>query len=222
MSQSTTNLQGSFDLTGHSLGNGRYEVLEQVGAGGMATVYKAHDTHRNCDVAIKVLPRHPAQDQREIERFHREAQTVARLSHPHILPFYDEGSQPDLLYLVMLYVAGGSLKDYFKKPLSLQEVVRLLEGVGQAVDYAHSEGVFHRDIKPANILLDNGFTYLADFGIAKFSRSTSTLTGIEVIGTPLYMPPEQAVGTKIDGRSDVYALGVVVYELLTGQTPYRT
>jgi serine/threonine protein kinase len=203
----------------------KYEITALVGKGGMATVYKGYQSEIDRYVAIKVLPPHPGQDEQFIERFRLEARTIARLQHPHILPLYDYGTEADVLYLVMAFIDGGSLHDRIRRhgALPLGEVERLLSQVGSALDYAHRQGIIHRDIKPDNILLDReGFALLADFGIVKIVEAGGgglTVTG-GLMGTPAYISPEQGQGLPIDHRSDLYSLGVVLYEMLTGKQPY--
>ncbi len=208
-------------LVGQKLG--KYEVVALLGSGGMATVYQGYQADVERYVAIKVLPPHPGLDSAFIDRFRLEARTIARLQHPHILPLYDYGTQDDILYLVMQYVDGGSLKEQIDEGrMDPQEVARLLVQISSALDYAHRQGVIHRDIKPANILLTGeGYALLADFGIAKLAGDSANLTGTGgLVGTPAYMPPEQGRGGTIDSRADIYSLGVVVYEMLTGSQPY--
>jgi serine/threonine protein kinase len=199
--------------------------MDLLGRGGMATVYKGYQSDIDRYVAVKVLPQLPEQDQAFVERFKLEARTIARLQHPHILPIYDFGDEAGLLYLVTAYAPGGSLNEQILKgPLPLATVDRLLREIAPALDYAHRQGIIHRDIKPANILLDReGNALLADFGIVKLLEGTSVsnLTGTSgIVGTPAYMSPEQANGQPVDGRTDVYALGVVMYEMLTGRQPF--
>lgn len=210
----------SSSLTGRTLGN--YKILEMLGAGGMATVYLGYQQSVDREVAVKVLPPHPGMDKQFIERFQIEGRTVAKLQHPHILPIYDYGIQDDILYFAMAYVKGGSLEDYVVDgPIELRRVEAILREVAGALDYAHRQNVIHRDIKPGNILLDSeGHALLADFGIAKLTEENSSLTGTSLVGTPAYMAPEQAQGLTIDSRADVYSLGVVVYQMLTGQVPF--
>ncbi|MCK6577822.1 MAG: serine/threonine protein kinase [Anaerolineae bacterium] len=203
---------------------GKYQVTRLLGQGGMATVYVAHQDDIDRDVAIKVLPPHPGQDTRFIERFRLEARTIARLQHPHILPVYDYGDEGDVLYLVMAYVSGGTLADRLRKgPLRVVEADRLMHEIGGALDYAHRQNVVHRDVKPANILLDQeGHALLTDFGIVKLMEAGAALTGTgAMVGTPSYMSPEQAQSVEIDQRSDLYSLGVVGYEMLTGRQPFN-
>jgi hypothetical protein len=214
----------SSSLIGRRLG--KYEITELLGQGGMATVYKGYQPDIDRFVAIKVLPPHPGQNMQFIERFRLEARTIAQLQHPHILPMHDYGGEGDILYLVMAYVSGGSLKDRIQRgPMPLQEAEAILRQIASALDYAHRRGVIHRDIKPDNILLDTeGHAMLADFGIVKIleGESTSGLTGTGgVLGTPAYMAPEQSQGLGVTAKTDIYALGVIVYEMITGRQPYQ-
>lgn len=189
----------------------------------MATVYLGYQSTVDRHVAIKVLPPHPALDTQFVSRFQTEARTIARLQHPHILPLYDYGQQDDILYLVMAYAEGGSLEDRINEgPMSLKRIERYLREIAGAMDYAHRQGIYHRDIKPANILLSSeDHALLADFGIAKLAEGDANLTGTGVVGTPMYMAPEQAEGLPMDPRADVYSLGVVVYQMLTGKIPFH-
>ncbi len=210
-------------LVGRTLGN--YQITDLLGQGGMATVYKGYREDIDRYVAVKVLPPHPGLDAQFVDRFKLEARTIARLQHPHILPLYDYGAEDDILYLVMAYVEGGSLADRIERGvLSLREIETLLRQMASALDYAHRQGVIHRDIKPDNILLDKeGHALLADFGIVKLTSGGSggrlTVTG-GLVGTPAYMAPEQGRGEEITSSADIYSLGVVVYEMLTGRQPY--
>ncbi|MEN9592400.1 MAG: hypothetical protein RJA21_863, partial [Gemmatimonadota bacterium] len=203
----------------------RYRVIRELGAGGMATVYLAHDLKHDRDVAIKVL--HP-----DLgvalggERFLSEIRTTARLQHPHILPLLDSGEADGLLYYVMPLVTGETLRARLERErqLPIADAVRIAREVASALDYAHRQGVVHRDIKPENILLHDGSALVADFGIALAVQSAAgarmTQTGLS-LGTPQYMSPEQAMGERtIDARSDIYALGTVAYEMLTGAPPF--
>jgi serine/threonine protein kinase len=204
----------------------QYKIEEQIGQGGMATVYKAYQSSINRHVAIKILPTQYAQDPNFVKRFEQEARAIAALEHPHILPVYDFGTQDGLTYMVMRYVRGGTLTNLMGTPLSYERIVRLVSDVARALDYAHKQGVVHRDIKPSNILIDkNGEALLTDFGIAKLIEGSSGATQLTgsgtILGTPAYMSPEQAKAQHVDGRSDVYSLGVVLYELLTGQQPFQ-
>jgi serine/threonine protein kinase len=193
----------------------------------MATVYKAFDTHVERDVALKFIRSEKMKvdgGEKMIKRFKREAQALAKLSHPNILTVLDYGDYEGQLYLVTEYMPGGTLKEKLGKPLPSAETAKLLVPIARALEFAHSQNILHRDIKPANILLSkSGLPVLSDFGIAKLleGEETSELTNAGVgVGTPEYMSPEQAEG-KADRRSDVYALGVVFYELVTGRKPYK-
>lgn len=208
-------------LIGRTLG--AYKIEELIGRGGMATVYKARQTSIGRDVAIKILPPHPGMDTQFVERFQIEAATIGKLQHPHILPIIDYGKDDGMLYLVMAYAGGGSLRDLLDaERISPQRTARILKQVAAALDYSHEQGIVHRDIKPGNILLDaGGNALLADFGIVKMMATESNLTGTALVGTPAYMSPEQGQGETIDGRSDIYSLAVVCYEMLTGQPPFE-
>ena len=202
---------------------GRYEIRGEIGRGGMATVYHAYDPRFEREVALKVLPREMLHDPQFRTRFEREAKTVAMLEHPAIVPVYDFGEEDGQPYFVMRYMTGGSLSDRMKNgPMSIQEVARLFDRLAPALDEAHARGIIHRDLKPGNILFDQyGEPYVSDFGIAKIAAGESSFTGSAILGTPAYMSPEQAQGEGIDGRSDIYGLGVIIFELLTGQQPYH-
>ena len=203
----------------------RYRIERELGAGGMATVYLAHDVKHDRKVAIKVL--HPdLAAALGAQRFLTEIKTTANLQHPHILPLHDSGEAGGLLFYVMPFVEGESLRDRLKRetPLPVDDAVRIAGQVASALDYAHRHGVIHRDIKPENILLHDGSALVADFGIALAVQSAGgermTQTGLS-LGTPQYMSPEQAMGEKqVDARADVYALGTVLYEMLTGDPPF--
>jgi len=207
-------------LTGRIFGD--YQILDVVGRGGMATVYRARDRRTNHEVAIKFI--NPALSGSElfILLFRHEVKLVARLDHPNIVPVLDYGEQGGYAYQVMPFLKDGSLSDRLEKsPLSLEAGGRLIDQVATALAYAHQQGVVHRDVKPSNILLDlEGNALLADFGTARLVETTLSLTGSAVIGTPAYIAPEQVQGGPVDGRSDQYALGVILFELATGSLPY--
>ncbi len=190
----------------------------------MATVCLAHDPRFRRDVALKVLPREFLHDPTFHARFEREAQTIATLEHPAIVPVYDFGEEDGQPYLVMRYMPGGSLADRLRDgPLSISAGAMILERVGEALDEAHAAGVIHRDLKPDNILFDKrDNAYLADFGIVKLAEATTSFTGSAIIGTPAYMSPEQARGDmELDGCSDIYALGAILFKMLSGSMPYE-
>jgi serine/threonine-protein kinase len=201
---------------------GRYVIKSELGRGGMATVYRAFDPSFDREVAIKVLPREMLHDPQFRSRFEREIKLVAALEHPSIVPVYDVGEEDGQPYFVMRYMPGGSLSNLIEQgKFSVQDTARIVEKIAQGLAYAHRKGIIHRDLKPDNILFDdNGDPFISDFGVAKFTEAAGSLTGSGVIGTPAYMSPEQAQGGEIDGRSDVYGLGVMVYQMLTGQQPY--
>ena len=202
----------------------RYRIERELGAGGMATVYLAHDLKHDRDVALKVLDGDLAQSLGR-DRFLREIQFAAKLVHPHILPLFDSGVVNGTLYYVMPNVSGLSLRDRLQRErmLPVDEAVRIATEVARALDHAHRHGVVHRDIKPENIMLQDGQALVADFGIGKavsgVADTTLTQLGMSV-GTPAYMSPEQAVGEAVDGRSDIYSLGCVLYEMLVGEPPF--
>ena len=204
---------------------GHYEVEREVGRGGMATVYRAHDVRHNRPVAIKVLHSHLSESLGP-ERFLREIQIAGRLQHPHIVPMYDSGRADDLLYYVMPFVEGESLRQRLQRQhrLPLEDAVQIARAVAAALDYAHRQQVIHRDIKPENVMMHDGEAVVTDFGIAKAisaaASNSLTQTGMAV-GTPSYMSPEQASGEiEIDGRADVYSLGAMLYEMMTGSAPF--
>jgi serine/threonine protein kinase len=209
------------DLIGRSIG--QYRIVEQLGIGGMATVYKAYQPAMDRYVAIKVPPDYLARDPSFRARFLREAKTLAHLEHPHILPVYDAGEDDGLPYFVMRCIEGGTLREMIASgPLPLNQALRIVEEVAEALGYAHRQGVTHRDVKSANVLVDqNGVALLTDFGIAKVLEESNQLTGTGVaLGTPYYMAPEQVQGKPVDGRTDIYSLGVMLYELVTGRRPF--
>ena len=202
---------------------GEYEIQEELGRGGMAIVYRARDKQLEREVAVKVLPFSLAFDAEFVERFQREARTAAQLEHPNIIPIYRVGKSGRVIYFVMKFLRGKTLSRVLHERTRLNppEIRRLLTETGGALGYAAKSGIVHRDIKPDNIMFDEfGTSVVADFGIAK-AASGQKLTGTGMsIGTPHYMSPEQARAQPIDGRSDIYSLGIVAYQCLTGQVPY--
>jgi len=206
---------------------GRYEIIEELGKGAMGMVYKGKDPKINRVVAIKTIRFSDNFDPEQIEemreRFYREAETAGRLSHPNIVTIYDVGEDYDLAYISMEFLEGEDLEKYCKKGnlLPIRKVIHYMEKICDALDYAHKNNIVHRDIKPANImLLKDGTIKVTDFGIARITTSSKTQTGV-VLGTPNYMSPEQAEGKRVDGRSDIFSLGVVFYQLLTGELPFK-
>ena len=204
---------------------GIYEVKSELGRGGMATVYRANDPRFEREVAVKVLPSELLHADPQFRlRFEREAKIIAQLEHAAIVPVYDVGEADNQPYFVMRYMSGGSLSDLIKAGgLTVEDAVRILGAIAPALDEAHSKGIVHRDIKPSNILFDKrGNPFISDFGIAKLSQAQAgNVTGSAIIGTPAYMAPEQAQGTDVDGRADIYALGIILFEMLTGKQPYE-
>ncbi len=203
---------------------GRYRVVEQIGQGGMATVFRAHDPTLDREVAIKVLPSYHIEDPTFADRFAQEAQTVARLRHDNILQTYDFGEDKGFTYIVTELVTGGTFQDKLgPEPLSMAETIRLMSPLADALDYAHAQGILHRDIKPANVLLDQDQKpVLADFGLARMLEASIRLTqASQALGTPEFMSPEQAMGGDTDHRADIYAFGVMLFQMLVGQTPFH-
>src|SRR5712692_6058381 len=204
---------------------GRYTIQGELGRGGMASVYRAYDPSFKREVAIKILPREFLHEPTFRARFEREAQTIAALEHPAIVPVYDYGEEDGQPYIVMRLMAGGSLDERIERgPLSLQETLEILRTLAPALDRAHAMGIVHRDLKPANILFDaDGNPHISDFGIAKLTQANTQLSGTGMMGTPAYMSPEQARGDKqIDGRADLYALGAMLYHMLSGKRPFES
>ena len=208
-------------LVGKSLGP--FRIVERIGAGGMATVFKAYQPALDRYVAVKVLPAYHARDPIFVKRFTQEARSVAKLAHPNIVQIHDFGNQDDITYIVMEYVDGGTLKDRLKRPLSVPEAIEYMIQVAEGLDCAHRNGIIHRDVKPANMLLrKDGYLLLSDFGIAKILEGTTNLTRVGTgIGTPQYMSPEQGTGQPVDRRSDIYSLGIVLFHCLTGHVPFN-
>ncbi|MEO7019513.1 MAG: serine/threonine-protein kinase [Ktedonobacteraceae bacterium] len=216
-------------LIGTTLGN--YKILAPLGQGGMARVYRATQENLDREVAVKVLPPWYAADRSFVDRFNLEAKMVAGLSHPNIVTIHDFNEQDGNLYIVMQLVDGGTLKQQIEampeqpggiRSMDMEEVNRIFTPLADALAYAHRKGIIHRDIKPVNVLMDQGTRpILSDFGIAKVLEGTKELTRPGAgVGTPEYMSPEQCKGEHVDGRADIYALGVMLFECLTGRTPF--
>jgi serine/threonine protein kinase len=214
------NIDEMNSLIGKSLG--KFEIVDRIGAGGMATVFKAYQHTLDRFVAIKVLPTYYADDNVFQERFKREARSVAKLTHPNIVQIHDFGEQDNVTYIVMEYVEGGTLKDRLKRPLPVPEAIGYVIQAAEGLDCAHRNNIIHRDVKPANMLLrKDGHLLLSDFGIAKILEGTTNLTRVGTgIGTPQYMSPEQGTGQAVDRRSDIYSLGIVLFHCLTGRVPF--
>jgi serine/threonine protein kinase len=208
---------------------GKYKLLKLLGRGGMAEVYKARHPTLDRDVTVKILHQHLVEGEGFLARFEREAKAVAAMRHPNIVQIFDYEATEDANYMVMEFVDGGTLQDRMShlvkegKFLPVPELLSILNQVAAALDYAHGRGVLHRDVKPSNILLDtSGNAFLTDFGIARIlSGSQVTATGV-MIGTPTYMSPEQGTGEELTAASDLYSLGIIVYELLSGKVPFSS
>ena len=204
---------------------GRYRLDEKIGEGGMAAVYRAFDTKLEREVAIKVITNRRQDSETFLKRFDREAKALAKLSHPGIMDIHDYGDEDGLPYIVMEYLPNGTLKQYMGRPISYSQAAKMLSPIAEALTYAHARGIIHRDIKPANILFsEHNRPLIGDFGIVKVEEidNTEALTQVGTgIGTPAYMSPEQGRGSGVDHRTDIYALGVVFYELITGRRPYE-
>ncbi len=206
---------------------GKYQIIEKIGRGAMAEVYKAYHAHLERYVAIKILHSFLSEKTDILNRFQREAKHVASLSHPNIVQVYDFDSLGTLYYMVMEYIDGPTLKKLIKENLAegklmpLREVLWIISNVGNALAYAHKVGVVHRDIKPANVMIDKGErVVLTDFGLAKIVSGPQFTTTGALVGTPAYMSPEQGLGQAGDARSDIYSLGAMMYQLVTGRFPF--
>lgn len=208
------------DLVNTTLGS--CHLLKLLSKGGMGEIYLANQPLLNRTVAVKVIRTDHNQQASFVQRFEHEARALAALEHPHIVPLYEYGYQQEIAYFVMPYISGGTLRERIKQgSLSLVEIMHLLEQIAAALDYAHKQAIIHRDIKPANVLLrDDSWPLLADFGVAKLAANATQSTHSHV-GTPLYMAPEQWLGQGVSKQTDIYALGVMVYELLTGAPPFK-
>ncbi|MEG0441434.1 MAG: protein kinase, partial [Oscillospiraceae bacterium] len=203
----------------------RYELLEVIGSGGMAVVYKARCHRLNRLVAVKILKSELAQDEEFRRRFHDESQAVAMLSHPNIVAVYDVSRSSELDYIVMELIDGITLKQYMQKkggPLNWREALHFITQIMRALSHAHSRGIIHRDIKPHNVMvLRDGSVKVADFGIARLASAAQNTLTQEALGSVHYISPEQARGSHIDARSDIYSAGVVLYEMITGRLPFE-
>lgn len=204
-----------------SVVDGRYRVLRKVGSGGMADVWLAEDTHLQRQVALKVLHRHFAQDREFVARFQREAESAAGLAHPNVVAVYDRGEDDGINYIAMQYVEGPTLKQLIDRGLTPEQAVPLVRQVLEAARFAHRNGIVHRDLKPQNVIINaDGAAVVTDFGIARAGLSEITQTG-SVMGTPQYLSPEQAQGFDVTAVSDLYSIGVMLYEALTGRVPFE-
>ncbi len=210
------------DVTPDTIVDGRYQIRERLGSGGMAAVYRAHDTQLGREVALKLLYPRFAEDASFVERFRREASAAAGLQHPNVVSVYDRGEWDGTSYIAMEFVSGRTLRDLVREqgPLDPVRAIDCTIGVLRAARFAHRRGIIHRDLKPHNVLVDaEGRTKVTDFGIAKAGASDMTETG-SIMGTAQYMSPEQAQGLAVTPRSDLYAIGVLLYELLVGHPPF--
>ena len=203
----------------------RYRILSKIGVGGMADVYKGEDTLLGRPVAIKILHANFASDDEFVSRFKREAQAAGKLNHPNIVNMYDVGYDQDMHYIIMEYVDGETLKEYITRHhrLSIDEAVKITISIGEGLEHAHAMGIVHCDIKPHNVIITNtGRVKVTDFGIARAMNSTNTVMYTNsIMGSAHYLSPEQASGKSVDGNTDIYSLGVVLYEMLTGKVPFE-
>src|SRR4051794_38562899 len=201
--------------------DGRYRVLSRLGSGGMAEVWLAEDAQLGRRVALKVLHDRFAQDQQFVERFRREASSAAGLQHPNVVGIFDRGEVDGTYYIAMQYVEGASLKQLIDSGMTIQQAVAIVRQVLEAAQFAHEHGIIHRDLKPLNVIVnDRGRATVTDFGIARAGHSEITQTG-SVMGTAQYLSPEQAQGLEVGPASDIYSIGVMLYEALTGRVPFQ-
>ena len=204
---------------------GRYEVVDEIGQGSMGVVYRAHDPQINRQIALKLLRQDRVTNEELVQRFLKEAQAMGGLAHPNIAIVYDTGRDHGTIFIAMEILQGKSLRDHMRdKALHHNEIVHIGVQVAEALDFAHRKGIVHRDIKPSNIIIDRGGNAkITDFGIAHIEDPTITQQTIpgEILGTPLYMSPEQVMSKPVDGRSDLYSLGVLLYEMTTGTSPFK-
>src|ERR671925_2396310 len=204
--------------------NGRYRLDAQIGAGGMSTVYRAFDATLERRVAIKLMHREIASDSDQLERFRREARAVAQLNHPHVVGVIDAGEDESRPYIVFEYVEGETLKDRIRRlgRLPVSEAVAYAIEIARALESAHASRLVHRDVKPQNVLIDpDGRAKVTDFGIARSLEAQGLTATGRVLGTTDYVSPEQALGHEVTGQSDIYSLGIVLYEMLTGEAPFK-
>jgi len=204
---------------------GRYQLVDEIGQGAMGVVYRAHDPQINRQIALKLLRQDRVTSEDLVQRFLKEAQAMGGLSHPNIATVYDTGRDHGTIFIAMEILQGKSLRDHMrKKELHHNEIVHIGVQVAEALDFAHRNGIVHRDIKPSNIIIDpDGNAKITDFGIAHIEDPTITQQTIpgEILGTPLYMSPEQVKSNPVDGRSDLYSLGILLYEMATGTSPFK-
>lgn len=211
-------------LIGATLGG--CQIMRLIGKGGMASVYHGYQPHLDREVAVKVLPPYYAADSIFVERFQREARAMARLRHPNVITIFDLGEQGQWLFIVMEYITGGNLRQRLQRQtIPWPEIIAIFHDLAQALDFAHDQGIVHRDVKPVNVLIDDQSTrqraVLSDFGIARMLETSAHLTRTGAgVGTPEYMAPEQCRGLEVDARADIYALGVMLYEVLCGHPPF--
>ncbi|MGB2905747.1 MAG: protein kinase, partial [Candidatus Aminicenantaceae bacterium] len=212
------------ELTTGSTFAGRYQIIEELGKGGMGTVYKVLDKETNERIAVKLIKPEIASDKNSIERFRNEMTTARKISHRNVCRMYDLNKEADTYYLTMEYVSGGDLRAFIRRaaPLSTARAVSLAKQISEGLAEAHKTGIVHRDLKPANIMIDdNGNVRIMDFGIARALKGKGITGAGVMIGTPEYMSPEQVDGKEVDLRSDIYSLGIILYEMTTGKTPFE-